>query len=154
LRHLYHDQLGDHYVINYFFNSYIKILNLPGGVNKSIGPFLNYWIYGSDRPNGVNPIFFYELIFLTGNKYYGILAILLLPVIFYFMFRCYKRVVYMKRVNVYKMGIYLFILRFWLGFLSDSLSSMRSLPFLALLIVIYYLTKVKFSIKSLNTSNA
>jgi hypothetical protein len=142
---IYHRQLGNHNIINYFFNSYIKMLGLPGGIKKSIGPFLNYWLYGSDRPNGVNPIFFYELIFITGNKYYGIVAIFILPVIFYFIIIYYRLLAYIKRVDIYKMAIYLFMIKFLTGFLTDTLNAIRSLPFLALLVVIYFLSKVKFS---------
>jgi hypothetical protein len=145
LIHIYHEQLGEHNIFNYFFNSYIKLLGFDGGIKKGIGPFLNYWIYDSDRANGINPTFFYELIFVTGKKYYGIISIFIIPSIFYLIIRYYKKISSIRHMSIYKMAIYLFLIKFLISFLIDTLNAIRSLPFLFLLVTVYYISKIKLS---------
>jgi hypothetical protein len=140
---LYSDNLGDYGTFKYFFNSYLKIIDPSLGINKSIGPFLNYQINGSDLPNGVNPTFFYELIFIYGNKYFGLASLPFVPIFFLFFVRIMKRLYSFlnSTKDVYTMSLYFFGLKFLLFFLNDTLNALRSLPFVLLL---YFFRNMKF----------
>lgn len=49
----------------YFFNPFLKVLD-AGGVDKMLGPFLNYKLFGSNIPNGSNMTLPIELFALGG----------------------------------------------------------------------------------------
>jgi hypothetical protein len=144
---LYSDNLGNFGTFKYFFNSYLKVIDPNLGINKSIGPFLNYHINGSDIPNGVNPTFFYELIFIYGNKYYGIASLPFVPIIFFFFVKITKKLYsfFNSSKDVYTMSLYFFGLKFLLFFLNDTLNALRSLPFILILIFFKKLKLIKLS---------
>ena len=134
---IYSDNLGDFGTFKYFFNSYLKVIDPNLGISKSIGPFLSYHIHGSDLPNGVNPTLFYELIFIYGNKYFGLASITLIPLIFLFFVKISKKLYSFlnSSKDVYTMALYFFALKFLLFFINDTLNAIRSLPFILLLIL-------------------
>lgn len=51
---------------DYFFNPFHKVLG-TGGVDKMLGPYLNYKLFGSEIPNGSNMTFPIELYALGGS---------------------------------------------------------------------------------------
>jgi hypothetical protein len=144
---LYSDNLGNFGTFKYFFNSYLKVIDPNLGINKSIGPFLNYHINGSDIPNGVNPTFFYELIFIYGNKYYGIASLPFVPIIFFFFVKITKKLYsfFNSSKDVYTMSLYFFGLKFLLFFLNDTLNALRSVPFILILIFFKKLKLIKLA---------
>lgn len=144
--HIYSDSLGDFGTFKYFFNSYLKVIDSHLGINKSIGPFLNYQINGSDLPNGVNPTLFYELIFIYGNKYFGLASLPLIPLILLFFVRILKKLYSFlnSSKDVYLMAIYFFALKFLLYFLNDTLNSLRILPFILILFLFRTSNLIKF----------
>jgi hypothetical protein len=141
----YSNELGDFGSFKYFFNSFIKIISPSNGINKSIGPYLNKMIYDSEIPNGVNPTFFYELIFISGNKYFGLISFIFIPLILFILFRLY-RIMYInaKKLDIYSLSIYLFLLKFLLFFLNDTLNAIRTLPFILILVFFKLYRRIKF----------
>lgn len=143
---LYSDNLGDFGSFKYFFNSYLKVIDPNWGINKSIGPFLNYQINGSDLPNGVNPTLFYELIFIYGNKYFGLASLPLLPLILSFFVKLLKKLYSFlnSSKDVYLMAFYFFAIKFFLYFLIDTLNALRTLPFILILFFFRTSNLIKF----------
>jgi hypothetical protein len=138
----YSDQLGTLGTFKYLFNSFTKII-FGYGIDQSIGPFLNYELYGSLFPNGVNPILFFELIFISGNIYFSFFSFLILYLIFHLIFKRSKKLIYAININLFDASIHLFIILFYLSLLTDVLNAIRGLPFIFILIFIKYLHKIK-----------
>ena len=138
----YSDQLGTLGIFKYLFNSFTKIL-FGYGIEQSIGPFLNYELYGSLFPNGVNPILFFELIFISGNIYFSFFSFLIIYIIFHFIFQRSKKLIYSININLFDSAIHFSIILFYLSLLTDVLNAIRGLPFIFILILIKYLYKFK-----------
>ena len=141
----YSDQLGSFGTIKYLFNSFTKLL-FGYGIEQGIGPYLNYELYGSMFPNGVNPILFFELIFIGGNIYFSILSFFILLFIFQFIYTRSKKLIISTNTNLIDTAIHFSIILFYLSLLTDILNAIRSLPFILFLLLIKYLTKIKFHI--------
>ncbi len=138
----YSDQLGTFGTFKYIFNSFTKIL-FGYGIEQSIGPFLNYELYGSSFPNGVNPILFFELIYISGNIYFSFFSFLILFFIFNFIYLRSKKFIYSLNNNLFDSAIHLAIILFYLSLLTDILNAIRAFPFILFLIFIKYLHKIK-----------
>jgi hypothetical protein len=141
---IYSDQLGELGPINYFFNSFIKVFNSSGGIQKGIGPFLNYMIYNSEIPNGVNPTLFYEFMFIGGKKNWAYLSFLIIPFIFYIIFNFLKKLyTRKKKENIYTLSLYFFSIKLLLFFLVDTLNAIRSTPFICILLILNFISRLK-----------
>ncbi len=141
----YSISLGTLGSLKYLFNSFTQFF-LGIGIQKAIGPYLTYYIYGSEFPNGVNPTLFFEFVFVFGSKYAGVVSILLLPIIIYSIYLLSVKIYYSSKYNPFDSSINLYLLFFLLTFLVDSLNAIRSLPFIILIILLKKVYKIIFKI--------
>jgi hypothetical protein len=138
----YSNNLGIFGTVKYLLNSFTKLL-FGIGIDQAIGPYLNYSLFGSLFPNGVNPILFFECIFVGGNMFYSILSFPLLILIFIFLYNRSRKLLYSANNNLIDTAIHFNFIIFYLTLLTDTLNAIRSLPFLLLLYLIKILSKIK-----------
>ena len=138
----YSDQLGSLGIFKYFFNSFTKLL-FGFGIDKSIGPFLNYELFGSSFPNGVNPILFFELIFISGNIYFSLFSFLILYIVFHLIYNRIKKLIIAVNYNYFDTSIHYYFILFYLSLLSDTLNAIRALPFIFVLFILKKIFNLK-----------
>ena len=124
---------------SYFLNPFVKFVT-GSGIDKAIGPYLSYHLFGNTFPNGVNPTLFFELIFVFGDILYGFFVIPIMIIWLYIQKIIFRKVV-MTHVFLLKVG-FLLLFFFFFGLLFDSLNTIRSLPFVLIPFVIYFFLKL------------
>jgi len=78
----YSNNLGLKGKFLYFLNPYTKLL-FGIGIERSIGPYLSYTLYGDNFPHGVNPTLFFEFCYIFGYKIAGLFSLFFLPIIYF-----------------------------------------------------------------------
>jgi hypothetical protein len=131
----YSESLGTLGIVKYFLNPVFKFLfNI--GIDKAIGPYLNYKLYGSDFPHGVNPTLFFEFIFITGNIEVGfILSIISIVFVFKISQLCIKYLKDNKYNNPFILSFVYGVLVSLLSFTADTLNTIRNIPFLLMILL-------------------
>jgi hypothetical protein len=131
----YSESLGTLGIVKYFLNPVFKFLfNI--GIDKAIGPYLYYKLFGSDFPHGVNPTLFFEFIFITGNIEVGfILSIISIVFIFKISQLCIKYLKDNKYNNPFILSFVYGVLVFLLSFTADTLNTIRNIPFLLMVLL-------------------
>lgn len=132
----YASELGTFGPLTYIFHPFIKFF-FGSDFKMSIGPFLNYQIYGSDFPNGVNPTLFFETIFVFGEKIGIVFAFVNLFVVFWVAKILIKRVIYDENIHSIKTVAYYLLFLSCFSFLLDTLNTIRDLPFAIFPFIIY-----------------
>lgn len=126
----YYSNFSNESVFSYYFNSYLKIFGL-GGIEKSIGPYFAYKQLGQHTLNGVNPTLIVETVFSFGSLYAVIFAVLYLVLFWAAVIYAILRLK-LKHYDTVEVSFYIYVIMILLTSLSDFLTAMRSLPFLAL----------------------
>jgi hypothetical protein len=135
---MYSDGLGSGGPIVYILNSFTQVL-FGTGIEKSIGPYLTYQFYGSEFPNGVNPILFFEYIFVFGSytaipfSFINLIVMFMLAKIFI------KKVIINIDKSILLMVTYFGLFLFALGYTIHSLDAIRMLPFTFIPMLWHYL---------------
>ncbi len=124
----YAQMLGDFGFMRYFLNPFLVVFGYDG-IGMSIGPYMAGFLYGQTNDGGINPILFFELIFIFGPTI-GI------PLSFIFMYLIFKLSKFLiKSAFIFKdtskiMSACLVGMSFLcLTFLTDTLNAIRALPF-------------------------
>lgn len=138
---MYSDSLGTGGWIIYLLNPITKFL-FGYGIYKSIGPFLNEALFGFEFPNGVNPVLFFEYIFVFGDHLSIILAYLNLIIIFIFAKYAFRKMVFTFETNSLVSITYYYLFLGAFSFLADSLNTIRMLPFYLMPLLTHYFIKV------------
>lgn len=125
---LYSKSLGDFGVLKYFFNPFIKLIG-GTGINKSIGPFLSYQLFGNNFPNGVNPTLFFEFYFVFGNLYASIFAIIILVILYFVMKKLIDKIIKYNNKSILMQISFVLLFISCFSFTIDSLNTIRNLPF-------------------------
>jgi len=138
----YSQSLGNLGIFKYFLNPFLKFF-FGTGIDKAIGPYLNYLIYGSNFPNGVNPTLFFEIIFIFGSKYACFFSFPILILLFLFQRNAINKVlVYTIKGNIFFAAFWYLVFIWIFSFKVDTLNSIRNLPFMFLLPVTYKIIKI------------
>jgi len=135
---MYSDSLGSGGPIVYILNSLTKVL-FGTGIEKSIGPYLTYQFYGGEFPNGVNPILFFEYIFVFGSNAAIPFSFINLIVMFMLAKIFIKKVIINFDKSILLMVTYFGLFLFALGYTIDSLGAIRMLPFTFIPMLWHYL---------------
>jgi len=123
----------------YFFNPFVKFIT-GSGIDRAIGPYLSYHLFGNTFPNGVNPTLFFELIFVFGDTLYGFFVIPIMIIWLYIQKLIFRKII-TTHVFLLKTG-FLLLLFFFFGFLFDSLNAIRLLPFVLIPFIMHLLSKI------------
>jgi len=140
---LYSEALGNFGVLTYFLNPILKFL-FNEGIDMAIGPFLNYQLFGSTTPHGVNPTIFFELVFVLGSVELGFIFSILVMIIVYKLAKfSINYIIYHRYGDIHKTSFALAILQFLLFFTADTLNAIRMyLPVLFCILMIGETTKI------------
>jgi len=131
----YSESLGTLGIVKYFLNPISKFL-FNTGIDKAIGPYLNYELFGSNLPYGVNPTLFFEFIFITGNIEIGFLfSIISIILIFKIEQLCIKYLKNNKYNNPFRLSFVYGVLVLSLNFTADTLNTIRMVPFLLMILL-------------------
>ncbi len=116
-------------VLGYFLNPFYKIV-FGTGIEKAIGPYVSNYLYGAGAgATGVNPTFFFEMIFVSGIWHGSILAFGVLGIWAVFMVVVVNNFIMDFNKPIGKVIFYLMFIGFLFSFMSDSLNAIRTLPF-------------------------
>lgn len=130
----YSEMLGRYKILVYFFNSFTKIL-FGLGIEKSIGPYLSYKLYGNNFPNGVNPTLFFELYYIYDSLISLFILIIIVVLLVIALKLTIKSILRYRVKNLFICSLYLVLFFEEIGIFFDSLNSIRSM-FLPLLLLI------------------
>ena len=135
---MYSDSLGSGGPIVYILNSFTQVL-FGTGIEKAIGPYMMYQFYGSEFPNGVNPILFFEYIFVFGSNAVIPFSFINLIVMFVLAKIFIKKVIVNFDKSILLMVTYFGLFLFTLDFTLHSLGAIRKLPFIFIPMLWHYL---------------
>lgn len=124
----------------YYFNPYLKILNL-GGIELSIGPYIAQSMYGYTTSNGANPTLLFECLFIFGTEF-GLIVFTIFSVLLWWLL---TRITLKARLECNSLlTLHYFIMIYGLlQVFGDSLIFMRNLPFYLMPYLIYIVSKTK-----------
>ncbi len=147
---LYSRLLGIGGPIIYILNPFEKII-FGFGIYKAIGPFLSSVLYGYELPFGVNPTLFFEYIFVYGSKIVIPLSFINLIVVFILARYFIMKMIYDFNKNILVTITFFGLFISCLAFTSDTLNTIRGIPFVVLPYLLFYFIKyIQFITKSKN----
>jgi len=136
----YSDKLGLFGLVKYFFNPFTKFV-FGEGIEKGIGPYLCSTLFGYLTPHGVNPTLLFELFFIFGDIVMGFIASLILLVLIFYVQNVALFNLIKRNDNAYYLAFSYGILTSTFAFRNDTLNTIRGIPFLIVLLGVYFISK-------------
>jgi len=125
-------------VLGYYLNPFYKVV-FGTGIEKAVGPYVSNYLYGSGAGvTGANPTLFFELIFVSGTWFGSLLAFGIIPIWSIAMILIVNRLAMNFNKEISIIVFYLMMLGFMFYVVIDSLNAIRTVPFVALPLLIKY----------------